>query len=88
MAQGESPAKVADPLVLRQGTAVRFETDLELPVKSIMTPRERLIYVKEGASPEEAKALPMLAEHFDKVDTNHDGKVTREELKAMRQQRR
>ncbi len=35
----------------------RFETDLELPVKSIMTPRERLIYVKEGSSPEEAKAL-------------------------------
>jgi len=35
----------------------RFETNLELPVKAIMTPRERLIYVKEGSSPEEAKAL-------------------------------
>jgi IMP dehydrogenase len=35
----------------------RFETNLELPVKAIMTPRERLIYVKEGASPDEAKAL-------------------------------
>jgi IMP dehydrogenase len=35
----------------------RFETDLDAPVRTIMTPRERLIYVKEGASPEEAKAL-------------------------------
>lgn len=35
----------------------RFETDLELPVRAIMTPKERLIYVKEGSSPEEAKAL-------------------------------
>ncbi len=35
----------------------RFETDLQLPVRALMTPRERLIYVREGASPEEAKAL-------------------------------
>ena len=35
----------------------RFETNLALPVSAIMTPRDRLIYVKEGASPEEAKAL-------------------------------
>jgi IMP dehydrogenase len=35
----------------------RFETDLDAPVRTIMTPRERLIYVKESASPEEAKAL-------------------------------
>ena len=35
----------------------RFATDLDAPVSSIMTPKERLIYVKEGASPEEAKAL-------------------------------
>jgi IMP dehydrogenase len=35
----------------------RFETNLEAPVAAIMTPRERLIYLKEGASPEEAKAL-------------------------------
>ena len=35
----------------------RFETDLDLPVRAIMTPKERLIYVKEGSSPEEAKAL-------------------------------
>ena len=35
----------------------RFETDLDAPVSAIMTPRERLIYVKEGASPEEARAL-------------------------------
>ena len=35
----------------------RFETNLQLPVRAIMTPRDRLIYVKEGASPEEAKAL-------------------------------
>ena len=36
---------------------LRFETNLDQPVSSIMTPRERLITVKEGSSPEEAKAL-------------------------------
>lgn len=35
----------------------RFETNLDLPVRAIMTPKERLIFVKEGSSPEEAKAL-------------------------------
>jgi IMP dehydrogenase len=35
----------------------RFETNLGLAVRSIMTPRDRLVYVKEGSSPEEAKAL-------------------------------
>ncbi len=35
----------------------RFETNLGLPVSSIMTPRDRLIYVTEAATPEEAKAL-------------------------------
>ncbi|MBK8063157.1 MAG: IMP dehydrogenase [Betaproteobacteria bacterium] len=35
----------------------RFETQLDAPVRSIMTPKERLIYVGEDASPEEAKAL-------------------------------
>ena len=35
----------------------RFETNLDAPVASIMTPKDRLIYVKEGASPEAAKAL-------------------------------
>ncbi|HSS47232.1 MAG TPA: IMP dehydrogenase [Burkholderiales bacterium] len=36
---------------------LRFETNLEQSVKSIMTPRERLITVKEGASREEALKL-------------------------------
>ncbi|MGP1677539.1 MAG: IMP dehydrogenase [Burkholderiales bacterium] len=35
----------------------RFETNLDAPVSAIMTPRERLIYVNEGASPEQARAL-------------------------------
>ncbi|MBS0336008.1 MAG: IMP dehydrogenase [Proteobacteria bacterium] len=35
----------------------RFETNLDAPVRSIMTPKDRLIYVNEGASPEEARAL-------------------------------
>ncbi|OFZ96653.1 MAG: IMP dehydrogenase [Betaproteobacteria bacterium RIFCSPLOWO2_02_FULL_62_17] len=35
----------------------RFETNLGLPVSSIMTPRERLIFISESASPEEAKQL-------------------------------
>lgn len=36
---------------------LRFETNLDQPVKNIMTPRERLVTVKEGASLDEAKAL-------------------------------
>ncbi|MFZ2853902.1 MAG: IMP dehydrogenase [Rhodocyclaceae bacterium] len=36
---------------------LRFETNLDQPVKNIMTPRERLVTVKEGASVEEGKAL-------------------------------
>ncbi|MBN8476143.1 IMP dehydrogenase [Sulfuritalea sp.] len=35
----------------------RFETNLDQAVGNIMTPRERLITVNEGSSPEEAKAL-------------------------------
>ena len=35
----------------------RFETNLDQSVRAIMTPRERLITVTEGSSPEEAKAL-------------------------------
>ncbi|HXC40094.1 MAG TPA: IMP dehydrogenase [Burkholderiales bacterium] len=35
----------------------RFETNHGLPVSAIMTPRERLVFVREGASPEEARAL-------------------------------
>ena len=43
----------------------------------------------DGAiSAEEAKAMPMLADHFAEVDTNHDGKVTREEMKAAHHPRR
>src|SRR3981081_3942763 len=36
---------------------LRFETRLDLPVKDIMTPRERLISVREGATLAEGKAL-------------------------------
>jgi len=36
---------------------LRFETNLDQPVRNIMTPRERLITVKEGATVEEGKAL-------------------------------
>ncbi len=39
------------------GRDLRFETRLDAPVKEIMTPRERLVTVKEGASLEEAKSL-------------------------------
>ena len=35
----------------------RFETNLDQSVRAIMTPRERLITVTEGSSPEEAKSL-------------------------------
>ena len=36
---------------------VRFATDLSQPIASVMTPKDRLVTVKEGASPEEAKGL-------------------------------
>ncbi len=36
---------------------LRFESNLDQPIKNIMTPRERLITVKEGASRDEALAL-------------------------------
>ncbi|GIX26504.1 IMP dehydrogenase [Pelomicrobium sp. G1] len=36
---------------------LRFETRLDQPVKNIMTPRERLVTVREGAPLEEAMAL-------------------------------
>jgi IMP dehydrogenase len=36
---------------------LRFEDNLDQPVKNIMTPREKLVTVKEGASLDEAKAL-------------------------------
>jgi IMP dehydrogenase len=36
---------------------LRFETNLDQPVKSIMTPQRRLVTVREGATREEAKEL-------------------------------
>jgi IMP dehydrogenase len=35
----------------------RFETNLDLAVSAIMTPRERLVYIKEHDSPETARSL-------------------------------
>lgn len=53
------------PVVDRAGKVVgivtnrdlRFETNLEQPVKAIMTPRKRLVTVREGDSIEDAKEL-------------------------------
>src|SRR4051812_30221058 len=39
------------------GRDLRFETRYDVPVSQIMTPRDKLIRVKEGTSPAEAKAL-------------------------------
>jgi IMP dehydrogenase len=36
---------------------LRFETRLDAPVRDIMTPRERLVWVREGATIDEGKAL-------------------------------
>ncbi|MGQ3891154.1 IMP dehydrogenase [Legionella sp. CNM-4043-24] len=36
---------------------IRFETNLSLPVSAVMTPRERLVTVKEGAGREEIRSL-------------------------------
>ena len=53
------------PVVDRDGTVVgivtnrdlRFETRLDQPIRDIMTPRERLVTVREGATIDEGKAL-------------------------------
>ncbi len=45
---------------------VRFETRLDAPVRDIMTPRERLVTVREGATLAEAKAL-MHAHKLERV---------------------
>jgi len=39
------------------GRDLRFETRYDLPVREIMTPRDRLITVPEGTGPEQAKQL-------------------------------
>jgi len=36
-------------------------------------------------SRDEAKALPMIAKHFDEIDTNHDGQLSPDELRAFHQ---
>lgn len=36
---------------------IRFETNLALPISAVMTPKERLVTVKEGASREEIRSL-------------------------------
>lgn len=36
---------------------LRFESRLDAPVREVMTPRDRLVWVKEGATLDEAKAL-------------------------------
>ena len=53
------------PVVAEDGTVLgmvtnrdlRFETRMSIPVREVMTPRERLVTVHEGASLEEAKSL-------------------------------
>ncbi len=37
------------------GRDLRFETNFDAPVSSIMTPKERLVTVKEGASPDQVR---------------------------------
>ena len=45
---------------------LRFERRLDIPVRSIMTPRDRLVTVKEGATPDEAQEL-MHAHRLERV---------------------
>lgn len=60
-----SERKISGLPVVKNGKVVgivtnrdrRFETNLDQPVSSIMTPKERLVTVKEGASVDQAKAL-------------------------------
>ncbi|MDE2613499.1 MAG: IMP dehydrogenase [Burkholderiales bacterium] len=51
---------------------LRFETRLDAPVREIMTPRERLVWVREGASLEEGKAL-MHKHRLERVLVVNDG---------------
>ncbi|MDT8453425.1 MAG: IMP dehydrogenase [Gammaproteobacteria bacterium] len=56
------PVMQGDDLVgLVTSRDVRFETNLDQPVSSIMTPKEKLVTVKEGASKEEI--LELLHKH-------------------------
>ena len=52
---------------------LRFETNLDQPVKAIMTPQGRLVTVKEGASVEDAKELLRLhrLERVLVIDDDH-----------------
>lgn len=62
------------PVVEKDGLVVgivtnrdlRFETRLDVPVSSIMTPREKLVTVREGASIDEAREL-MHAHRLERV---------------------
>ncbi|SEK30327.1 IMP dehydrogenase [Roseateles sp. YR242] len=54
------------------GRDLRFETRMDAPVSEIMTPAERLITVKEGASLPEAKAL-MHKHKLERVLVINDG---------------
>ncbi|GAB4360133.1 MAG: IMP dehydrogenase [Immundisolibacter sp.] len=45
---------------------LRFETNYSAPVSTIMTPRERLVTVREGAGPDEVKGL-LHAHRIEKV---------------------
>jgi IMP dehydrogenase len=51
---------------------LRFETRLDQPVRAIMTPRERLVTVREGATLEDAKAL-MHQHRLERVLVVSDG---------------
>ncbi len=52
------PVVVGDDLVgIVTGRDVRFELNHDLPVKAIMTPKDRLVTVREGASRDEVIAL-------------------------------
>ena len=49
--------KISGLPVIVTNRDLRFESNLDQPVSAIMTPRERLITVPEGATPDEAQAL-------------------------------
>jgi IMP dehydrogenase len=51
---------------------LRFETRLDAPIKDIMTPRSRLVTIREGASLDEAKSL-MHTHRLERVLVVNDG---------------
>jgi Ca2+-binding EF-hand superfamily protein len=69
-------------LVLADGGAKGGHGQMGERLKAADTNNDGLI------SRAEAAALPKIAKHFDEIDTNKDGQLSQDEMRAFHQQRR